>query len=303
MYKNITIRVLVAVVVAIMASVLTLNYLKDKKGEMAIIVANGNIESGSKITEKNVKEIKVNKDVMKLYPKVITKKEEVIGAIASVRLEDGQPIEKKPNILVYGQRKTLALNSEGKVNDSYFIPEGMRVVGIKVDGIGGLNYSLKKEDFVDVIYTSIDESTGGLYSRILLQHMEIFDIQNIDVDVDGKVNREQRVLLLATPEEAVQLTVGNRNGILDLALNPLKGRTQNVKPVHILSYAARPPETFDQMLKNLERYIKSKEVTPYTKEKLLKALEGERDIQMIIKIIEASEITTDQKEKLLNLLR
>jgi Flp pilus assembly protein CpaB len=303
LHKNLTLRTTAAVIISLLVCILAYNFLQTLKQEVSIVVAKNEIDKGMIIKEEDLEIIKMRKKDSELFPNSVSIKEEIVGAITKDQIRKNTPIEKTPDLLVYDNERTIALNQEGKVNESYFIPEGMRVVAIELDAVGSLNYSLEKGQFVDVIYTSTDESAGGLYSSMLLQHMEIFDIEEVTVESDGMLSKKQRVMLLATPEESLKVAVGNRNGVLDLALNPLYGTTENIDPVNILSFSAEPPSTKEESLRIVESYIKEQNITTSTKEKLLNLLEKEKDIQTLISVIEGSNIDDKQKKILLESLK
>lgn len=302
MHKNLTLRTTAAVIISLLISILVYNFIQNLKQEVSIVVAKEHIDKGVKIKEENLEIVKIGEKDSNLFPNSAHKKEDIVGAITRKEIEKNHPIEKTPDILVYDKERTIALNNKGKVNESYFIPEGMRVIAIELDAVGSLNYSLKKGQFVDVIYTSTDDSSGGLYSSMLLQHMEIFDIEDVKIENDGMVSKKQRVMILATPEESVKVAVGNRNGVLDLALNPVAGSSEKIESVNILSFSAEAPTTQDENLKIVENYIKNQDISAITRGKLLEALEKEKDIQTLITVIEGSNIEDTQKETLLKLL-
>lgn len=303
MHKGLTIRTVAAVIISLFVCLLAYSYLQSLKDEVAVVVAKNNIEKGEIIKEEDLNIIKIRQQDFELFPHAVNNKEEIIGAITRENIKENTPIEKTPDALIYDRERTMALNYDGQVNKAYFIPEDMRVVAIELDAVGALNYSLKKGQFVDVIYTSTDESSGGLYSTMLLQHMEIFDIEEVNVKNDGMLTSKQIVMLLATPEESLRVAVGNRTGVLDLALNPLYGSIDYIEPVNILSFAADRPRTQEEILRLIEGYLKVQNISEVTKDELLKTLEKEKDIQTIKTVIEGSKLKDKQKEALLKLLK
>lgn len=304
MYKHLKMKIVVSIILALVIGILTSSYLKDIREQQIIVIAKEEIPQGTKLEKKHIETIKISKtNIEKLFPDAVSDQEEILGAITIKAIEKNKPIEKRPDVLIYDEEKSYALNYNGKVNGAYFIPEGKRLIAISTDSVGTLNYSLNKGDFVDVIFTSTDESTGGLFSCMLLQHMEIFDIEKFGKEKEGSIIKDQIITMIATPEECLKITVGNRNGKLDLALNPLNGKTDDFQPVNILSYVPDKKLSKKQKLENFRNYVKKVEVTDVTKQRMLEELDKEEDLQILIETIENINIDENQKSKLLEQLQ
>ncbi len=303
MYKQIRIRVVFSIVLALLAGYFTFQYLNKLQYKVEVVVAKEVIEPNTKVTEDKLKVIRISgEDKNNLFPNAVTTIEELKGAVTRVKIEPNKPIEKDPSILVYGEEETMVLNYYGQVDEAYFIPYEKRLIAIEVDGSGSLNYKLKRGDFVDVIYTSVDEGKGGLFSNMVLQHVQIYDIENLKENTGNMVERKQKVLLMVTPEDSIKLTVAKRNGILDLVLNPLEGETEDIKPVHLLDMAADKPMAKSEMLKDLEEYIKLQEISETVKKQLVDSIEKEREVDYLKNMIEASKLSKEKKNSLLKLI-
>lgn len=306
MYKQFRLRVIFSLILAIIAGFLVYTYLEKLQQKEAVVAAKQVIEPATKITPELLTIIYINKkDKELLFPKAVDKPEELVGAITRVKIEPNKPIEKTPENLVFGEDTALALNYERQVDEAFFIPYDKRIVSIDVDASGALNFKLRRGNFVDVIYTSVDENTGGLFSTMILQHVQIYDIEDVRTEKNGSglAAKRQNVMLMVTPEQSLQLTVAKRNGVLDLVLNPLTGETKNIKPVHLLEFAARPPMRKSEILKNLEENIKLEDISESVKKQLLDNIEKERQVDTLRHMVEASRLTDDQKEKILQLLK
>jgi Flp pilus assembly protein CpaB len=283
---------------------LTYQYLSASREEVSVVVPVKDIEQGVRLDDSLLVLKQVPKEVKEDYFKdAFTAKEDVIGCVTKQKLSKGEPIMADPQQLVMGEELQYALTEDNDVNEAYFIPEDSRLVTIEVDNSGSINYSLKKGDYVDVIFSSVDESTGGLYSSLLLQHIQIYATEKVVTEDDeGIIAKKQSITLLATVEECLKLAAGNRNGILDLALNPLKGSTEDIASVSILSYSAEVPLTKEEKLTDLKNYIESFDMSEETRKQLLLFLDNERGKDALIEFIGATEIDEATKEKLLKLL-
>lgn len=302
MYKSTKIRLIIALVVALIGAISAYGFLVSSNEKVGIIVAARDIPSRTELTKEDLKQIEVYKDdYVTFFPNAALDIEDLVGAITKEEVKVNTPIEKTPDSLVYDEEKSLALNYKGGVDGAYFIPEDKRVIGVEVDASGAINYKLNRGDFVDVVLTSTDEGKGGFYSTIIAEHIPIFDIDPVVAD-SSSLEKSQKVLLLATPEECLQITVAKRNGTIDFMLNPLNGETGNNTPVNLKEFSVDEPMTKSEMLEGLESYIDGQEISAGNKDKLLKNIAQERDVETIKQTINASNLSKEEKERLINLL-
>ncbi|MFZ5353636.1 MAG: Flp pilus assembly protein CpaB [Bacillota bacterium] len=305
MQKSYRIRTIIALILALLCAFMIFNYLEKLQQKEAIIVAVQDIEPYTKLSGEMLSKIYVSKqDREKLFQNAVQNPEEVIGAITRVKIEANQPIVKAPEKLVYGEEVTNALNFQREVDKAFFIPYDKRLMAIEVDASGSMSFKLRRGDFVDVIFTSIDDTTGGLYSSMILQHVQIFDIEEIAADnqSSGMVGKKQNIQLLLTPEECMKLAVAKRNGVLDLALNPLEGETNSVSPIHLLDLAAYKPVPKSQMLEIFEEQIKAEDLSEEVKNEMLKAIEKEKSIETLKNTVDGSRLSEEDKKKIYDIL-
>jgi len=305
MYNRYRLRLVIAIALAMIAAFMLYGYMDKLQQKEMVVVAKKNIDPYTKITPDMVTMQSINIEARSMYfPFAVSDVGEIIGAISRIEFKANQPIEKTPEKLVYDEEKTLALNYQGNVDVAYFIPYEKRVMGVEVDASGSLSFKLKKGDFVDVIYTSIDDSTGGMYSTMILQHIQVFDIeelkeQNLESGISGK---KQNILLLAKPDDCIKLSAAKRNGQIDLILNPLNGQTDSIEPINVMEFAADRPMPKSEMLSILEENIKVENITEGTKKQLLEVIDKERNVETIINLIEASKLSKEEKSKLIEQL-
>lgn len=304
MFKKIKIRLLIAIILSICAAVITNHYLNNINKKVSVVVAAKDIEVHALVRPDMLKEIQVNEDMKQtILKEAYTNKEDLIGSIARKKIKAGTPIIKNPEVLMFDEEKSLALSYGGKVDETYFIPYDKRIIGIEVDKTGAMNSLLKSGDYVDLIFTSDDESTGGIYSNMILQHIQIYKILERSQDQSNGPNSRKVIYLMASPDDCVKIAVAKRNGVIDLILNPMDGETGEIPPVHIYELIAEEPLTKEQKLNNLENYIRDEELTENSKKQLLETIDKERDKKTLVSIIQTSKITEDEKNKLLEILK
>ncbi|MHC1723786.1 MAG: Flp pilus assembly protein CpaB [Aminipila sp.] len=284
MYKYFKSRILISIILALLGMFLTYTFLVTAQQKEEIVVPKKDIEPYTKITAEMLEIKKINsKDKEEFYPKAVSSAVKLKGAITRVRLKKNKPIEMTKDNFVLNSKKTMAMNSQGKVVDSFFVPYDKRIMAISVDDAGAVNKRIRSGDFVDIIFTSKDDATGGIYSNMILQHIQVFAVDNNETgsDLSGNTKKMSNVLVLATPEECLKLSVCKRNGSIDLVLNPLNGETKAIGPVNILDFAAEKPMSREEMLDGLEEYIDEQDISEPVKNSLINTLEQERQSQAI----------------------
>jgi Flp pilus assembly protein CpaB len=301
---NTKVRIVLSVILSICAVILISSYLGKDQEEVTIIVAARDIERGVILEESMLLEKSLPIEVKEMYfMDVVSEKSELVGSVTKQKIRKEEAIFKQTEMLASGEELSKAVNKDGIVNDAYFIPEDSRLVSIEVDNSGSINYSIKKGDFVDVIFSSVDESTGGLYTSMLLQHMEVYEVEEIVSDDGGVIAKRQNITILGTPQECLTLVAGNRNGLLDLALNPLSGSSANLQPVSILSYSASPPATREEILNGLRSYIMSLDLRESVKLEMLAMLDSEQSLDALEEYIASIYMDEAMKKELLEIIR
>ena len=298
MYKNLRLRLIVVVILSLVIAFISYKYFDSITTDKTIVIASRKIDSRGIIEASDLKEIDIHSNDDNLYGNVFESKEDIIGKIAIADIPAGTPMIKGNLLMTNNEETILALSDDGNVDQSYFIPKDKRIVTIQVDSTGSINSTLKKGDFVDIIFSSTDVSTGGLYSRMILQHIEIFETASSGTNSNTAISR-QNIQLLATPDESVMLTAANRNGILDCILNPLKGETGYAEPFNVLSFNVPPPRSIREELAYILNFVNSVEMTEVTKAKLTESIEEEFSMENVELLIQESTMDYDVKMQLL----
>ncbi len=304
LYKEVRRRVILSVVFSMFVGLLTFQYLSKAQNQTKVVVPKRTIEANTLIKEEDLKLLSVNENDMRImFPNAAKSISELNGAATRVRLEVNKPIQIDPEVLVFGEEVTQALNMYREIDEAYFIPFGKRLMAIEVDGSGSLNYGLRKGDYVDVIYTSKDDSTGGLFSSMIMQHVRIYDIEDMisNASSGGLADKKQKVLLMVTEKESLMLAVAKRNGVLDLTLNPLVGGEYGGdEPAYLLDIAGIEPKKKSDMLMDLEGYIREQDFSDSVKDQLINAIENERNVDALKRMIEASDLPPGKKSNLIS---
>ncbi|MBN6188050.1 Flp pilus assembly protein CpaB [Aneurinibacillus sp. BA2021] len=241
--KLINARTILTFLFALAIAYMTYAYLASLKRNVPVIVAKQDIKAQTVLTNEMIEFTEIDQDTKnKVFPHSFQTMDELQKAVAKRDIAKGTVLTKNPQELAFGEEAYQYLKTDGSVNRASFIPTTKRAITISVDAEGALNNTLKNGDFVDVIFTSIDNSTGGVYSSNILQHLEII---GIDKNGEGGMTKQagkQNITLLVTPQEAVDLTLAKRKGIIDLVLNPLNADTEWIPPSSPLKFIQKPKE-------------------------------------------------------------
>lgn len=300
---NTKVRILLSGVLAIIAVALISSFLSTNKNDVTIIVAGQFIKMGVIVEENMLLEKKIPKEVRdEFFPESITKKEDVVGLVSKRSIKREELIYIGTEYFANGDELKYAINKNGIINDAFFIPDNCRLISIEVDNSGSINYTVKEGDYVDVIFSSVDESTGGLYTSMLLQHIKVYDVEKIVTDDGGVIAKKQNITLVGTSEECLKLVAGNRNGILDLALNPFQSNKKNLPTISILSYSESIPSSREQILNGLKYYITNLDLRESVKLDMIEKLESEQSIEALEEYIKSIKIEEEMRNELLNII-
>jgi len=100
------------------------------------------------------------------------------------------------------------------------VPEGMRIITIRVDDVSGVSSKLRKGDLVDIIATTpLSGMDDGRVSRIIFKKVRIYDVSGIKGEKAGGVRAQRKswnVSLLLSPENAAMLTAALKGADITL---------------------------------------------------------------------------------------
>ena len=216
------IKIVLTVILSMIVSLFTYNYLKNLKDNTTIVIAKEDIGPHTIIKPDMIEEVEISKKDKELFEKdSITTKDELENAISKVEISKGKAIVKSDDVIAGTKEELInkkAMLENGDVNNAYFIEDNKRITAITLDVDGSVGNKLNTGDFVDVIFTHTGNEDNS-FSTTLMQHIEIYDVQsNIGSSEEG-----ENISLIVTPEQSVDITYAKRNGKLDLVLNSSKG--------------------------------------------------------------------------------
>lgn len=299
MYRNIKVRIVLIIILALGFAFATHKYIGSFNNEMDIVVLVNDIEARSTISESDVKITRISmNDKEEFFPTAASSIEQVVGLISRDTLQAGIPVLIDNEYFVLDGIED-ATGENGELVDAYFIPEGMRIMAINLDSTGSINNTVQKGSFIDLIFTSQEASTGGIYSRIIMQSIEVYDVENITKTENGAVSNTQNVMLLVTPEQSIDIALAGRNGVIDCVLNPLKGEVAAEYAKNIYEYIAGPPMTIRDQIEYIRGYITNSSIPDQSKDTLIVGVNQALSREIVEMIIEDSDLEIELKKTLL----
>lgn len=224
-------------------------YLGSLQETEPVVVAAKDIPARATITPDMLKVIEVSSiDRSQLAPDAFQSTAELVGRNARRAIAAGEVLRNRPSDLTEpGEISPGTRTGEGALAD--FLPPDARAMTIKADQEAVLGSHLRAGDRVDLVFTSKTDSTGGVYSSLLLQQVQVLDIQR---PPEGEPDQNLLVTLLVTVEQAVDLALAKRTGSIDLVLNPpdpgspigptVTSPLKFIGSATVMPAAAQPPE-------------------------------------------------------------
>ena len=212
---RIGIVVVVAVLLALFASIGTYRFLSEK-GQMAeearlqtvgVVVAAAEIPFGSTISPDQVVLSAWPKD---RYPKdVLSDLKAAVGRVARRQFTMGEPIVESKLLTTSKNVGMLSLR----------IPQGMRAFTVRVNEAVGVGGFLMPDARVDVLLTTASsDQRATQMSKIILEDIRVLAVgQTIDQE-DSKPISAGTVTLAVTPEDAEKLALASNDGKIHLVL-------------------------------------------------------------------------------------
>lgn len=220
--------ILIAIIMALLTSFLIYIYIKKATTitttdeYVKVFVASKTLLPKYKITDADIKEIKITKEYMN--SKAIRNKSEIIGKRLRDSIIEGEQILKD------------RLVDDNKFNLSFNIPEGKRAVSMNVNEQVEVANLIRPGDFVDVIGSFDkdeidDKSNKTTYPRItktILQNVQVLALAQEQILTDDKTKELPKTVTVAvSPQDAEKLVFASEYATLRLALRPVdeKGNT------------------------------------------------------------------------------
>lgn len=227
-------RLFWALVLGVAAALAVWLYLGSVDPTVDVVVARVVIPARTVISADQLAVKTVSRrDAAALLTHPISEPTRAIGAVAVQEIAAGQPLQDSPQYL----HRASQAKSGGNARLSYFLPDGTRAATILVDEAALVGGQVHENDHIDVIFTSRDNNTGGVYSAAIIQAATVLRLQRSA----GGQGTQYEVTLLVTPEQALALALGKHEGYLDVALTPPGTRPIEISPLSPLQFL-QPPE-------------------------------------------------------------
>jgi pilus assembly protein CpaB len=205
---------ILAIVIALIASVSLYRYLKGQEEQLKkavatekIIIAKRDVSVGSTIEKAQTDSID--------WPRAnrpqgaFTAAESVIGRIALERFVPGEPIIEAKLVPRGGLSGVL----------TYKIPDGHRAMTVGVDQVAGVAGFITPGNMVDVVLTTQPQYAKESISKIVLQNIPVLATgQTVEQQKEGKPIVVPTVTLDVTPDDAERLAIASTQGRLQLVL-------------------------------------------------------------------------------------
>jgi len=198
----------------------------ERPSTTKVVAAAGDIKIGTLLAATNLTTI----EIAGTPPKgAILDPKNAIGRGVIEDIYQGEPIL---------ESRLAAVGSGGGLAAT--IPEGMRVIAVKVDDVVGVAGFVTPGMHVDVLVSGTPpganfsqnsrEAQLGTLVKTILQNIQVASAGvNIQKDAEGKAQQVQVVGLLVTPEQAETLSLATNGVKIQLVLrNPLDTKTQDV---------------------------------------------------------------------------
>lgn len=233
-------RVFWALLLAVVSIWTVKSYLTSLEETAPVLLATQEIPARAQITAEMVKVVVVKKsDLSQLAADALSSPDQVVGRYARRLIPQGEILRDRSSDFTTEAIRPAAYEGEGALAD--FLPSTARAVTVKLDAQGVLGQHVKPGDLVDLVFTSKTDSTGGVYSALVVQQVFV-----LSLDRNPDDEEEVLVTLLVTLDQALQVSLAKRTGDLDLVLNPPDpGRPTRIPPISPLQFANQGAD--DQM--------------------------------------------------------
>jgi len=182
-----------------------------------VIVAADDLQVGARVEEKDIRIIKIPKEVMP--PGAPRRRADVLGHGVIIPIAKGEFI--LPN--------RLAAENAGSGLPS-LIPPGMRAVSVRVNEVVSVAGFVTPGTRVDVLLTGTPGATGEQETTTVLQNVAVLASgHTLERTSTGEAQNTAVITLLVSPDDAQRLTLASSEGHIQLALrNPLDTKQDEV---------------------------------------------------------------------------
>lgn len=210
MRKKLIFKLMLLSIIGFMVIVLSYRYLDGLNESVLVYVAAYDIPEETIVEEDMVKSMSIGyEEKVRFFSTAYDSLDLVVGKVTQTVISEGDVFSEKSMLLQDGESHDV-IGEDGEVKSDYFIDRGQRIAFISLPKTKALGGHIKKGNKIDLIYTSKSDHTGGMYSSLLLQHIEVFSVEEASSDVN--------IQLIVKPEQGMLLSLAKYNGELDLML-------------------------------------------------------------------------------------
>lgn len=225
MRRKIFLKVMLIIVLAMLTVLLTFKYLKGLNHYVTVYIAKEDIQMYSILKDDDVEEVEIRfEEKVKFFNNAVEDKDALLNMIALQDIKKGTVLVEGDTLLDSKENPEVLLN--GRVNMNYFVSSDQRIGFISMDKKHAFGGQLKKGDYIDIIYTSQNDATGGLYTSLLLQHVLVKDVND-----NAASDTATDIYLQLSHKDAMLLSIAKYNGQLDLLLSDESNRNNDIIPV------------------------------------------------------------------------
>lgn len=225
MKKKVLLKVFLILILVILTMLLSYKYLKGLNNYVLVYVASEDIEMHELITEDMVESVEIRfEEKVKFFNNAFDSKEEIVNTIAIKDISKNTVFTSDDMILSTSNNEDALIN--GKVNPNYFVQTDQRIGFISLEKEHALGGAIEKGNYIDILYTSQSDDTGGLYTSLLLENIRVNkanDTPNATTSTD--------IYLELTHKQAMLLSIAKYNGQLDILLSDESNKNSNLIPV------------------------------------------------------------------------
>lgn len=226
MKKKIFFKVLIVVVLFIFTMILSTKFLNSLNNNVAVYTAKKDIDAHVLITEDMIEKVQIGFDEkVNFFNKAYDLKELIVGNVSTKSIKKGS-VFLEDGMLLSEEESKMIVDDNGQLNSNYFLDEAERIGFISIGKNHALGGNIKKGDYIDIVFTSTTDATGGLYTSLLLQQILIHSASENNQS-SGLVDLQ----LELEPQEALLLSLAKYNGQLDLLLTDENTKISDVLPI------------------------------------------------------------------------
>jgi|GEM_PF-6987137 len=295
MEKNIRRKMLLTFILSVALIFSLVKYVENTVEEVEIVVAKTKLQAGTIIDSSMLKTVKVNKEAKEKYmANTVANVNKLKGGLLLKEIDANQPFYIDASKISFNSYQIKMIKQDPDFIDQVLIPRDMRLISIGVDKVGSMNRTLQKGQIVDVMFTSNTSKTGGTYSRLIAQKLEIYSVESA---TDLEDRELQEITLLVKPELVTIITAAKRNGKIDLNLTSLDSNYHKSKPIftyQFANYKSIQRDYEDELIKYLSYYFTDNKIESKIKNVVLEEI-GFNDL---IEDIESIRLKEYQEENL-----